>query len=174
MAIPYRLLMGVAFVLIGTLGYMAGRVTVLSSEQEVLLREVALLRQTVEARGAAQPLAKQCAVSAPSAAAVDMAALRAEVAQVLRTELAAHGGGAAKPESQEPPPPSSQAVAARQESLWLLEKAMRSRQWREQDALAVRQLLAQMTDYQRQEVMQRISATLNEGSIDVQVHGPPF
>ena len=174
MAILHRLLKGATLVLVGVLSFVAGRITAPAPGLDVVLREVALLRQKIEEQGASLPPPPQCALAASTSTAVDMASLRAELAQVLRTELEMREGVATKPEAQEPQPPSPQAVAAQQESLRLLKDATHSRQWREQDALAVRQLLAQMTDSQRQEVMNRISATLNGGGIDVQAHGPPF
>jgi hypothetical protein len=170
-----RLFQGAILVLVGASGFAAGRGMVPSGEDAVL-KELARLRDVVEAQNApaSAPPQVRCAVAPSASAPVDMAALRSEVAQVLREELASRAGSAPKPEPWASPSPPPQAVAAHQEALRLIDEASRTRQWREQDALAARQLLTQMTDSQRKEVVRRISATLNAGGIDVQVHGPPY
>jgi hypothetical protein len=103
--------------------------------------------------------------------------LRAELARVLREELDARGVGAvSRPREPEPapPPPAPQSVAALEGAHRLIEDAVRSRQWGEQQAQEMRRLLIDMTPAQRQEIIPRLTQALNSGGISVTRRGQPF
>lgn len=75
----------------------------------------------------------------------------------------------------EPPPePAPQALAAQQRGQQLIEEATRSGQWRTEDAQALRRLLIDMNDAQRQAVIQRLITQLNAGKLKSQARGPIF
>jgi hypothetical protein len=157
------------------LGWFAGRAAPPPDPRsdEVLRRlegQQALL-EALPARLAAQAASQQvrCAVASASGAGVEAAELRAELAR-LREEL----GGTARSEPPRTPEPSPQAVAAQRQGHQLIEEASRSGQWRTEDAQALRQLLIDMNDAQRDEVTQRLVVQLNAGKLKPLFRGPIF
>jgi hypothetical protein len=132
------------------------------------------LLETLPARLAAQAGSRQvqCAMASPSGAGVDATALRAELAQ-LREELAQTRGE--PPKAPEPPPePPPKALAAQQQGQQLIEEATRAGRWRTEDAQALRRLLIDMDDAQRQDVIQRLVVQINAGKLQSQAQGPLF
>lgn len=91
----------------------------------------------------------------------------------LREELAQTRGEPPKP-PEPPPEPPPQALAAQQQGRQLVEEATRSGQWRTEDAQALRLLLVDMNDAQRQDVIQRLITQLNAGKLKSQARGPIF
>jgi hypothetical protein len=175
MQMQVKVLLGAALVLASGLGFVTGRVTSEPSGQDEVLRELHRQRELLEehlSRQEAGPPLMRCATDS---GAVDAAGLRAEVARTVREELKAAGVERAVPrEEATPPPPSPRSVVAHQDGLRLIDEATRARRWREEDAATLRRLLIDMTPTQRQEVIRRLSTTINAGGLDVQVVGPPF
>ena len=175
MRMRMKVLLGAALALAGGLGFVAGRETSAPPGQEEVLRELHHQRELLAellSRPEAGPPPTRCAAASGG---VDAEWLRSEVARAVREELKA--AGLERPEPREEPapaPPAPGSVAAHQEGLRLIEEATHTRRWREEDAHAMGRLLADMTPAQRQEVIRRLTTTLNAGGIDVQVVGSPF
>jgi hypothetical protein len=114
--------------------------------------------------------AAERACLAPSVAAIapiaDVGALRREIRDVLRQELrqfVAEG-----PHSDQPAAASVITRAqsdAHERALALLETASAQRRWSNEDAQALRQLMPEMTDEYRQDVLHRLVPALNSGKI---------
>jgi len=173
MHMPPRLLTCGLLALVGSLGFAAGRATAPRATDEAVLGELARQRELLEEH-IAQPPQVRCAVGTAATGSLDEAGLRTVLVQTLREELGTHGGHPAKPEPPEPPPPPLEAVAAHQEGLRRVDAALGARQWSEEDARVLRRLLGAMTDDQREEVISRLSVSINAGRLDVQVQGMPF
>ena len=170
--LPFALLM-----LGAALGYAAGAGASGRSQEEILQ----LLREQDSHRRAAMEGPPRlpggnCVFSVP-ASAVDTPALRAEIAKVVREELQLQRGSgpqvapAAPPKEPEPTPENDEA---KDRATRMVEKAVSTRHWTRDDAMAYRDLLARMTDAQRKEMSQRLIVTLNGGGISVETMGPPF
>ncbi len=147
-----------------------------SGSEEVLrlLEAQQALLEALPARLAAHASARQvqCAVDSSAGAGAEVAALRMELAQ-LREELALGHGQPSRP-SEPPPEPPPEALAARQQGLQVIEEASRSGPWTTENAHALRELLVEMSDGQRQEVMRRLIVLLNEGKLKSHAEGPIF
>ncbi|ADO69823.1 hypothetical protein [Stigmatella aurantiaca] len=176
MSTQVKLLLSATVLLSGTFGFLLGRGTApAASGQEEVLREIAGLRTRLDAhltqeRPTGPPPEVRCAVASP----VDAAALKAELAKVLREELGTQAQGEPVLEPQPPPALSPQAVAAHQQAQRILEEATRTRRWSDEDARSLRRALVDMTDAQREEVVRRLITTLNSNTLDVQTQGMPF
>lgn len=168
-----KALWGAALVLTGGGGFLAGRMSAAPSGQEEVLRELRQQRELLTALLSRSEAGSSPTRGAPAGGAVDVQGLRAEVARAVREELKAAGAERLEPrEEPAPAPPAPKAVAAHQEGLRLIDEATRSRRWRDEDAHALGRLLVDMTPAQRQEVIRRLTTTLNAGGIDVQAVSP--
>jgi hypothetical protein len=103
---------------------------------------------------------------------VDEAALRGVVRDVLREELrSAQPAAAPAPPS---PLPTAASVDAHDKGLELVQSARARRHWTSDDVAAMRHLLPQLTQEQREEVFHTLLPAFNRGEIAVDVHGLPF
>ncbi|WP_375772844.1 hypothetical protein NR798_18800 [Archangium gephyra] len=178
MSTPLKRLLVASLILGPTAGFVAGRLTAPDTGDGPVLRELAQQRALLEehlARAEAPPPEIRCAVAAPTGGTVDAQWLRTELARVLREELAPHTGAPdAAPRAPPASEPPAQSLAAHQEGLQVVERALSARRWTPEDAAALRQELPHMTASQRAEVIRRLLTALNTQTIDVQTRGPPY
>ncbi|WP_309894605.1 hypothetical protein [Archangium sp.] len=145
-------------------------------DEEVLRLLQAQARQLEALQGQLQAArSAHCAVSvAPGT--VDVQALGAEVARLLKEELRARTAAAPTPVEPPaaPPQPSPLQLEARRQVDRLIDSARSSRQWGPSQAEEFRQSLPQLPGPQRQEVIHQLIVLLNSGQVDVQTGGAPF
>jgi len=161
-------------VLVGVSSFLAGRQTG-STRDDAVLRELQQVRSRLDAlatRDAAT--ARPAPAAAPTT--VDTSRLSAELAQVLRDELARAPLTARPAPTPAPAPvePTPQATRAHQQARQLLDDAARARRWTTEDALAFRRALVDMTPAQRDEAIRWLVTAINSQSLDVQTQGSPF
>lgn len=164
--------------LMGPLGFLVGRAfpAQAGADEELhrLVREQGA--QLAALRRVAAPAPQgQCTVVAALGSA-EGAALRAELARIIRDEL--RGGkaevAAQAPTKAAPDEASSESVAATADAHRLIESAMGARRWTDREAEAMRQLMPAMTDAQRDEITHRLLAAINTQALKLDVAGPPF
>jgi hypothetical protein len=103
--------------------------------------------------------------------------VRAQLARVVREE-----GGELRPqrvldivpEPPHPAEPSRESLVARDECLRLVDQAVNSHEWGDAQAARFQQLMEQLTDAQREEVLEQLVAVLNGGEVRVTTQGAPF
>ncbi|MCE9668700.1 hypothetical protein LY474_12825 [Myxococcus stipitatus] len=160
-------------VLVGVSSFLAGRQTG-SLRDDAVLRELEQVRSRLDTLATRDPVtARPDPATAPT---VDTTRLSAELAQVLREELARASVTARPAPTPAPAPaePTPQATRAHQQARQLLDDAVRARRWTTEDALAFRRALVDMTPTQRDEVIRRLVTSINSQSLDVQTQGAPF
>ncbi|WP_224245466.1 hypothetical protein [Hyalangium gracile] len=114
-----------------------------------------------------------CVVSAP-----DLSALRAELLQALHEERCASTEAPAASEVAErapaPPEPSSGALALPEHGQRLLDEALRTRRWGDEQAEELRRLYPELTGPQREQLTRTLIVHINRGELIVETEGHPF
>ncbi|MCP3063202.1 hypothetical protein LXT21_30940 [Myxococcus sp. K38C18041901] len=148
------------------LGFLAGRATQApaSTDLEPVLRELAAQRALLTTLHAPPP-------RAPVGGNLDSAWLRAEITEAVREALEEKP---APPVEAPPPETSAQALAALQEGHKVIDNAIASRRWTDEDVSALRRALRTMTAPQQDEVVRRLVIALNSNTLEVRTHGAPF
>jgi hypothetical protein len=102
----------------------------------------------------------------------------ADIRRIVREELAAlreELANARAPADATPPEPTPESVEAMARGHRLIDAALSSRRWTEQDAQMMREILAQLDPAQQKEVLQRRIPAMNRQEIRVSgLMGPPF
>jgi hypothetical protein len=120
------------------------------------------------------PLRALAAVSPQATfdAAAEREALRAIIREELRAAKAPEGAEAVEPPRAEGSPPESAAAYASSTSL--VSAALTARSWTDRDVQELHQLLPQLSQAQREEVLHRLVPALNRGDLKVAFSGRPF
>jgi hypothetical protein len=129
------------------------------------------LRQQVKALAQ-----RDCATAAvPASGSADV---RAEITRAVREELhtvrPAQAVTDVVPDPSRPAEPTRDNVIAREECMRLIDQAVRSREWNDEQAARFQALMEQLTDAQRDEVLERLVAVLNGGEVRITTEGAPF
>jgi hypothetical protein len=104
---------------------------------------------------------------------VDEAALRSVIRDVLREELRS-AQSATEPAPSPRVAPTAENVTAHDKGLECIRSARARRHWTSDDVATMRELLQQMTQEQRDEVLHTLLPAINRGEIAIDVHGPLF
>ncbi|REG29821.1 hypothetical protein ATI61_107518 [Archangium gephyra] len=102
----------------------------------------------------------------------------ADIRRIVREELAAlreELANARVSANATPPEPTPESVEALARGHRLIDAALSSRRWTNQDAQMMREILAQLDPAQQKEVLQRLIPAMNRQEIRVSgLMGPPF
>lgn len=151
---------------------------------------VAIGRATVDAPSDPRALtpARAAAAAPPAVSAINTAinsdALRADIRRILHEELQlARQPEAVQRQVAEPPEvlaaaaaaaESPQAQAAADQGRRIVDGALAARRWREQDVLAIRQVLPQMASADRDALLRDLMPAINSGRVALEAVGAIF
>lgn len=181
MSTSLKMLMAALWLMGPLAGFAAGRWTVPQPalEPEPVLRELSSQRALLEehlVRNPRQDASVRCAVAASALAPGEMAQLKTELVQAVRDELALRSDESTLAEGARVPgpEPSEQSLVAVQDGHRLIDNAVRTLRWTNEDRQTLRRAMVEMTYEQQVEVMRRLSASLSGKKLDLQTHGAPF
>jgi hypothetical protein len=166
----------------GLLGFWAGHAVSPASAGDDELRQLVLAHDAQLAALRTQappPVLQGSCTTVASLSATDSAAIRAELARIVREELgtaerapAAEPPPPEKPRAEEPPDPEHQAL--HQDAQRLVDVALNARRWTDRDAESFQRLAPLLPEAKRQALMQQLVMAINEGRLQVETRGPPF
>ncbi len=168
----FKVILPAALVLGGSLGF-AWAYGGSSGSEDALARLEQ--RQDELQRQVKQLAARDCATaSSPGSGESE---LRSAVTRAVREELQVLkvSGGSTDVVPEAPrAEPTRDNLAARDECMRLIDQAVRSREWNDAQAVRFQQLMDQLTETQRDEMMERLVAVLNGGEVRINTQGTPF
>jgi hypothetical protein len=117
------------------------------------------------------------ALTPPAVPVLGSAALRGDIRRILREELQL----ARQPEPVQaamapatPPPESAEAMAAAEQGHHIVDGALAAQRWRDQDVVAIRQILPQLSADDRDALLKQLMPAINTGRVKLETVGHIF
>jgi hypothetical protein len=163
-----RLIAFATLVGIAAAAFAAGRTTGSDATRDVMTRT----RAAGPAPASTGPGPALSALSGVQVTAALRAAVRDEIREVLteEREAAADASAAGETESASDEP-SDESVAAAERGRAVIEAARRARRWRSEDASALQEVMASVTDDERQALLAELIPAINRGEVTPETPG---